>query len=174
MSKKLIKEVKLSFENYFKTKPLLIFSPGRINLIGEHTDYNDGFAFPADINKGIVLTISKSDDAKLNKIYALNKQELYEFQNENIKPLENGGWRNYALGVVAELKKTGKDVGTFNTVFAGDIPGGAEMSASAELENSIIYGLNELFTLGLSKAEMILISQKAEHNFLNKCMWQQI
>jgi len=65
-------------------------------------------------------------------------------------------------------------VGTFNTVFAGDIPGGAEISASAELENSIIYGLNELFTLGLSKAEMILISQKAEHNFLNKCMWQQI
>lgn len=169
MNKKLIKEVKRSFKEQFKTKPLIVFSPGRINLIGEHTDYNDGFAFPAAINKGIALAISKSD-SKVSKSFALNKEELYEFNIENVKPLENGGWRNYILGVVAELQMLGKPVGNFNSVFAGNIPGGAGMSSSAALENSFVFGLNELFDLGLSKHEMILVSQKAEHNFAGvKC-----
>jgi len=169
MNKKLIKDVKRSFKAQFKTKPLIVFSPGRINLIGEHTDYNDGFAFPAAINKGIALAISKND-SNTSKSYALNKEELYEFKIENLKPLEDGGWRNYVLGVVAELKKLGKDVGNFNSVFAGNIPGGAGMSSSAALENSFVFGLNELFELGLTKHEMILISQRAEHNFAGvKC-----
>ena len=169
MNKKLVKEVKSSFKKLFKTKSLIVFSPGRINLIGEHTDYNDGFAFPAAINKGIVLAISKSD-SNVSKTYALNKKELYEFNTTNIKPLENGGWRNYILGVVAELQMLGKSVGNFNSVFAGNIPGGAGMSSSAALENSFVYGLNKLFDLGLSKHEMILVSQKAEHNFAGvKC-----
>ncbi|UZO82240.1 galactokinase [Aquimarina sp. ERC-38] len=171
MNKKLIKEVKRSFKTQFKDKdkPLLIFSPGRINLIGEHTDYNDGFAFPAAINKGIALAISKSDSKK-SKAYALNKEEMYEFDLEGIAPLNKGGWRNYILGVVAELQNFGKTVGNFNSVFAGNIPGGAGMSSSAALENSFVYGLNELFDLGLTKHEMILISQKAEHNYAGvKC-----
>ena len=169
MNKKLIKEVKHSFKNQFKTKPLLVFSPGRINLIGEHTDYNDGFAFPAAINKGIALAINKSNSGT-TKVCALNKNEIYEFNTENVKPLEDGGWRNYILGVVAELQLLGKHVGNFNSVFAGNIPGGAGMSSSAALENSFVFGLNELFDLGLSKTEMILVSQKAEHNFAGvKC-----
>ena len=169
MNKKLIKDVKRSFKEQFKTKPVIVFSPGRINLIGEHTDYNDGFAFPAAINKGIALAISKSD-SKISKSFALNKEELYEFNTKNVKPLESGGWRNYILGVVAELQILGKPIGNFNSVFAGNIPGGAGMSSSAALENSFVFGLNELFDLGLSKHEMILISQKAEHNFAGvKC-----
>ena len=169
MNKKLVKEVKRSFKEQFKSKPLIVFSPGRINLIGEHTDYNDGFAFPAAINKGIALAISKSS-SNISSAYALNKEEIYEFNTENIKPLENGGWRNYILGVVAELQMLGKRVGNFNSVFAGNIPGGAGMSSSAALENSFVYGLNELFDLGLTKHEMILVSQKAEHNFAGvKC-----
>jgi len=169
MNKKLIKDVKDSFKDHFKTKPLIVFSPGRINLIGEHTDYNDGFAFPAAINKGIALGISKSE-SNLSKSYAINKDEIYEFKTENIKPIEDGGWRNYILGVVAELQLLGKQVGHFNSVFAGNIPGGAGMSSSAALENSFVFGLNELFDLGLSKNEMILVSQKAEHNFAGvKC-----
>ncbi|MEH6536347.1 MAG: galactokinase [Psychroserpens sp.] len=169
MNKKLIKEVKRSFKSQFKTDSLIVFSPGRINLIGEHTDYNDGFAFPAAINKGIALAISKSD-SNVSKACALNKNEIYEFNTENIKALEDGGWRNYVLGVVAELQMLGKHVGNFNSVFAGNIPGGAGMSSSAALENSFAYGLNELFELGLSKHEMILVSQKAEHNFAGvKC-----
>lgn len=169
MSKDLTKEVKKSFKKQFKTRPLIVFSPGRINLIGEHTDYNDGFAFPAAINKGIALALDKSESKK-SKVYALNKNELYEFDSENIKPIPEGGWRNYVVGVVAELQRLGKQVGNFNSVFAGNIPSGAGMSSSAALENSFVFGLNELFDLGLTKHEMILVSQKAEHNFAGvKC-----
>jgi galactokinase len=169
MKKELIKDVKKSFKAHFKTKPLMVFAPGRINLIGEHTDYNDGFAFPAAINKGIVLAIGKSD-SDASKTYALNKEELYEFGLENIKPLENGGWRNYILGVISEIEKLGLKIDNFNSVFAGNIPSGGGMSSSAALENSFVFGLNELFNLGLTKNEMILVSQKAEHNFAGvKC-----
>ena len=169
MNKKLVKKVKRSFEVQFKTKPLIVFSPGRINLIGEHTDYNDGFSFPAAINKGIALAISKNA-LNVSRVYAINKEELYEFTTENIKPLLDGGWKNYILGVVAELQNLGKKLGNFNSVFAGNIPGGAGMSSSAALENSFVYGLNDLFELGLTKNEMILVSQKAEHNFARvKC-----
>ena len=169
MNKKLVKQVKRSFKEQFKTKPLVVFSPGRINLIGEHTDYNDGFAFPAAINKGIALSISKSY-TKISTACALNKNETYNFNTENIKPLKDGGWRNYMLGVVAQLQLLGKQVGNFNAVFAGNIPEGAGMSSSAALENGFVYGLNKLFHLGLSKHDMILVSQKAEHNFAGvKC-----
>jgi len=169
MNKKLIKQVKNSFKEQFKAKPLLVFSPGRINLIGEHTDYNDGFAFPAAINKGIALALSKSESGK-SEVYALNKEELYQFEVKNIKPLEDGGWKNYVLGVVAELQIIGHNIDNFNSVFAGDIPGGAGMSSSAALENSFVFGLNKLFDLGLTRNEMILISQKAEHNYAGvKC-----
>ena len=169
MNKKLVKKVKRSFKEQFITKPLVVFSPGRINLIGEHTDYNDGFAFPAAINKGIALAIRKSH-TKISTACALNKNEIYNFNTEIIKPLKDGGWRNYMLGVVAELQILGKQVGNFNAVFAGNIPEGAGMSSSAALENSFVYGLNELFNLGLTKHEMILVSQKAEHNFADvKC-----
>lgn len=169
MNKKLVKQVKRSFKEQFKTKPLIVFSPGRINLIGEHTDYNDGFAFPAAINKGIAVAISKSD-AKTSNVCALNKNEIHNFNTENIRPLKDGCWRNYVLGVLAELQILRKQVGNFNAVFAGNIPGGAGMSSSAALENSFVYGLNKLFNLGLSKHDMILVSQKAEHNFAGvKC-----
>ncbi len=164
-NEKLIKDVKKRFKEQFKTKPLLVYSPGRINLIGEHTDYNEGFVFPAAINKGIALAIQKSD-APNSQIVALNMEELFQFGLDGLKPLNDGGWRNYILGVVAELQKLGKAPGNFNSVFAGNIPGGAGMSSSAALENSFVYGLNTLFDLGLTKEEMILVSQKAEHNFV--------
>lgn len=165
----LLKKVESSFKQQFGTKPLLVFSPGRINLIGEHTDYNEGFVFPAAIDKGIALAIQKAD-ASISTVFAFDKEETYAFDLKNIKPLKNGDWRNYILGVVAELQALGKNIGNFNAVFAGNIPGGAGMSSSAALENSFVYGLNTLFGLQLSKKEMILVSQKAEHNFAGvKC-----
>ncbi|RXJ52608.1 galactokinase [Gelidibacter gilvus] len=165
----LINEVTISFKDQFNSVPIIVFSPGRINLIGEHTDYNEGFVFPAAIDKGIALAIQKSD-ANTSKVFALNKGELYEFALDNIKPLKNGDWRNYILGVVAELQVLGKTFGNFNGVFSGNIPGGAGMSSSAALENSFVFGINELFSLGLSKEDMILVSQKAEHNYAGvKC-----
>ena len=158
-----------AFANNFKEKPLLIFSPGRINLIGEHTDYNDGFVFPAAIDIGIIAAFSKSTKNKCI-IIANDLKETYEFTLDNVHALENGGWKNYILGVVGEIQKKGKQIGNFNLVFGGDIPVGAGLSSSAALENSVVFGLNELFEIGLTKTEMIFISQKAEHNYVGvKC-----
>lgn len=162
--KKIIKSVNKQFQQIFNEKPLLVFSPGRINLIGEHTDYNEGYTFPAAINKGIALGIVKSENNECTAV-ALDKNESYSFQLSEVAPLKKGGWRNYVLGVVGEIKKLGIEVGNFNLAFSGNIPGGAGMSSSAALENSVAFALNELFQLGLSKNQMILVSQKAEHNY---------
>ena len=169
MSATLINNVKNTFIRTFKTDPLLIFSPGRVNIIGEHTDYNKGFVFPAAINKGIVAAIQKSE-LDFSTAYALDLDGKVEFNLDKLKPLKEGRWENYVYGVVHEIQNKNKLIGNFNLVFKGNIPSGAGMSSSAALENSIVFGLNELFDLELSKHDMILISQKAEHNFVGvKC-----
>ncbi|MGB0892520.1 MAG: galactokinase [Flavobacteriaceae bacterium] len=169
MNKKCIQTIQLKFTEKFSKKPLLIFSPGRINLIGEHTDYNNGFVFPAATDKGMYAAIEKSE-SNFSTVVALDMDEQFEFNLNNLKPLENGSWKNYILGVVFEIQKKEKVIGNFNIVFKGDIPSGAGLSSSAALENSIVFGLNELFNLKLTKQEMIFISQKAEHNFVGvKC-----
>ncbi|MFG6688019.1 galactokinase, partial [Mariniflexile sp. HNIBRBA6329] len=169
MNTTLINTIKNSFIKKFQAEPLMIFSPGRINIIGEHTDYNDGFVFPAAADKGIVAGIQKSD-ANTSMAFAVDKGETIEFSLDKLKPLAQGSWQNYILGVVAEIQNRSKTLGNFNIAFGGDIPGGAGMSSSAALENSVVFGLNELFNLGLTKHEMILISQKAEHNYVGvKC-----
>lgn len=165
MSATLINTVKDTFIDTFKTKPLLIFSPGRINIIGEHTDYNDGFVFPAAVNKGIAAAIQKSNSGFCTAI-ALDLDSTIKFELDKLKPSKEGSWENYVFGVVAEIQNRNKVVGDFNIIFKGNIPGGAGMSSSAALENSVVFGLNELFDLGLSKEDMILISQKAEHNYV--------
>ncbi len=165
MSAKLIKAVKEKFIETFETDPLLIFSPGRINIIGEHVDYNGGFVFPAAVDKGIAAAIQKSDNGCSTAI-ALDLNSTVEFELDKLKPSKEGSWENYVFGVVAEIQNRNKVVGDFNIIFKGNIPGGAGMSSSAALENSVVFGLNELFNLGLTKTEMILISQKAEHNYV--------
>ncbi len=165
MSTTLIKDVKTVFVNTFKTDPILIFSPGRVNIIGEHTDYNGGFVFPAAVDKGIAAAIQKSDCGSCKAI-ALDLDSIIEFELDKLKPSKEGSWGNYVIGVVAEIQNRNKVVGNFNAVFKGNIPGGAGMSSSAALENSVVFGLNELFNLGLTKTEMILISQRAEHNYV--------
>lgn len=169
MKNELINTITQSFKNTFKTKPIVVFSPGRINVIGEHTDYNYGFVFPAAIDKGIAAAIGKSENDFCTAVaYDLN--ESYEFTLDHVTPLKNGGWRNYVIGVVAEIQNYGKIVPPFNIVFGGNIPEGAGLSSSAALENSVVFSLNALFDLGLTKSEMILISQKAEHHFAGvKC-----
>ncbi|SEQ40899.1 galactokinase [Hyunsoonleella jejuensis] len=169
MSDKLIKDVKKAYIKAFKKEPLLIFSPGRINIIGEHTDYNDGFVFPAAVDKGIAAAIQKSDTGSSTAI-ALDLDSTIEFELNKLRPSKQGCWENYVFGVIAEIQNRNIVVGDFNIIFKGNIPGGAGMSSSAALENSVVYGLNELFDLGLTKHDMILISQKAEHNYVGvKC-----
>ncbi|MFI1743328.1 galactokinase [Thalassobellus sediminis] len=169
MNNVLIKKVKDNFINTFKIEPILVFSPGRINIIGEHTDYNDGFVFPAAVNKGIVAALQKSN-SKTSIAKALDLEETIQFSTNAINPLEKESWGNYILGVISEIQKKGISVGNFNITFSGNIPAGSGMSSSAALENAVVFGLNELFNLGLTKTEMILISQKAEHNYVGvKC-----
>ncbi|MBP0904913.1 galactokinase [Mariniflexile gromovii] len=165
MNTALTKHVKDSFIKKFSTEPLLIFSPGRINIIGEHTDYNDGFVFPAAVDKGIIAAIQKNN-TNTSTAYAIDMNESISFELDKLKPSSEGSWENYVLGVVAEIQNRNKVVGNFNIAFSGDIPSGSGMSSSAALENSVVFGLNELFNLGLSKTEMIFISQKAEHNYV--------
>ena len=120
-------------------------------------------------DKGIVVAIGKSN-SNASTVFAADKEEALKFSINQIKPMAQGSWQNYILGVVAEIQNRSKTIGNFNIAFGGDIPGGAGMSSSAALENSVVFGLNELFDLGLSKEEMIVISQKAEHNYVGvKC-----
>lgn len=165
MNKDLVHRVKAVFQEKFENEPLLISSPGRINLIGEHTDYNEGFVFPAAIDKGIVAAIGKSNQQKCS-VFAMDAEEIYDFSLDGIRSIPDGNWKNYVIGVVGELQKAGVQIEPFNMVFAGDVPKGAGLSSSAALENSVVFGLNELFHLNLSKHDMILISQRAEHNYV--------
>ncbi len=168
MDKALINKIEKSFQVEFGAKPRLVFSPGRINLIGEHVDYNDGFVFPAAIDKGIVVAIQKAEDSDQKKCNAVayDYEETFEFGLSELNPLKDGGWRNYLIGIVAELKKISCEISPFNIVFGGNIPAGAGLSSSAALENGIVFGLNEVFELGLSRKQMIQISQNAEHLYV--------
>lgn len=144
---------------------ILIESPGRINLIGEHTDYNNGFVLPAAIDKRIRLSFQKSIAPNHCKVTALDKQDQFEFDLTTIQPID-GGWQNYVLGVVAALQKLTDKIQGFECTFGGNIPIGAGMSSSAALGCGIAMGLNELFALGLERSTLILAAQKAEHNFV--------
>lgn len=157
------------YREHYPNDSILIFSPGRINIIGEHTDYNEGFVFPAAIDKGIYASIGKSSTMK-STAHALDLNESYSFSTTELTSENPGSWKNYIYGVIAEIQKTGRELQNFNLVFSGDIPNGSGLSSSAALENSVVFGLNTLFKLGFTKEEMIFISQKAEHNYVGvKC-----
>ena len=169
-AKPLLEKLQNKFDlNYSEHDLKVVFSPGRINLIGEHTDYNLGYVFPAAINKGILVAI-KHTTKKYSSITAIDKEEMYDFSLDTIKPLKNGGWKNYVLGVIYELLKLNFKISNVEIAFTGNVPGGAGLSSSAALENGIVFSFNELFNLGLTLKEMIFISQRAEHNFVGvKC-----
>ena len=156
------------FEEKFQSAALLVKSPGRINLIGEHTDYNEGFVLPASIDKYIHVAISKRNDDAIH-LYSL---EYKEAQTASLQDLSTPGkqWPVYVLGVVDQLQKNGYHVSGFNLMFDGDVPIGAGMSSSAAVECATIFALNELFQLGISKMEMVKMAQMAEHEFAGvKC-----
>jgi len=144
-------------------------SPGRINIIGEHTDYNDGFVLPAAIDKATVVQLKKNGTASECSLIALNIGEIAYFDLNNFKPMKSG-WQNYMMGVVAELQKIGAKLEGFDCEFGGNVPIGSGMSSSASLECSLAFALNELFELGFDKWQLIKAAQMAEHNFVGiKC-----
>ncbi|MBR2116787.1 MAG: galactokinase [Alistipes sp.] len=146
----------------------LYTSPGRINLIGEHTDYNGGFVFPGAVDKGIVAAILLNGTDKV-RAFALDLNESAEFGlNEQDKPAQS--WACYIFGVCREIIKRGGVIGGFDTVFAGDVPLGAGMSSSAALESTFAFALNQLYNLGIEKFELARIGQSTEHNYCGvKC-----
>lgn len=145
--------------------PLVAQSPGRINLIGEHTDYNDGFVLPAAIDKTTTVRLWLNGSESRCTFTAGNVGESYTFDLNQIQPLERG-WQNYVMGVVAELQNIGAEFKGFDCQFEGDVPIGSGMSSSAALECSLAFGLNELFALGFDRWQLIKASQKAEHNYV--------
>ncbi|MFY0254879.1 galactokinase [Chitinophaga sp. 30R24] len=158
----MIQRTREQFIHLFEKEPLIVVSPGRINLIGEHTDYNDGFVLPAAIDKKIVYAIALNNTQQCNA-HAVFTQETVSFHLNDVKPTP--GWINYLMGVVYQLQERGLPVQGFDCVVAGDIPVGAGMSSSAAVEGGLVAGLNHLFGYGLTRMEMALIGQQAEHTF---------
>ena len=156
------------FAEIYGSDAILFASPGRINLIGEHTDYNGGFVFPGAVDKGIVAAIRLNGTDKV-RAFALDLNESAEFGlNEEDKPAQS--WACYIFGVCREIQKRGGVIGGFDTVFAGDVPLGAGMSSSAALESTFAYALNTLYNLGIEKFELARIGQSTEHNYCGvKC-----
>jgi galactokinase len=164
--KKLTQQTTEHFEKIVHKAPDYIFlSPGRINIIGEHVDYNDGFVMPAAINKYICFAVSKNDSSACTLI-AKDLNEAYKFDlNDELKPIDKM-WANYILGVLHQLKERHGLSQGFTIVFSSTIPMGAGLSSSAALECGIGYAMNKLFNLGLTKEEIALIGQKSEHTFV--------
>ena len=156
------------FAEIFKDKPYMFRSPGRVNLIGEHTDYNEGFVLPAAINKEIVFAIAPSGD-KNCRLISLDMEDSYDF---NIGSFVKSGkaWANYLLGIIEQFKNNGYKLNGFNCVFGGDIPIGAGLSSSAALEAGLGYALKEIFNLSIEPMDIVKLAQKAENEFVGvKC-----
>ncbi|MEP0274323.1 galactokinase [Ekhidna sp.] len=165
MNRKLIDKVKSKISELSDHSTLLVRAPGRINLIGEHTDYNKGFVLPAAIDLGIYFAFSLSNDSTC-RVIALDEGESLDFTLDELEPLAGFSWKNYVLGVVSRLKSQGYGIEPFNIVFTGDLPQGSGLSSSAALECGVCFGLNELFHLDLSRREMALTAQWSEHHFV--------
>ena len=154
------------FRQQFGTSGDLYFSPGRINLIGEHTDYNGGFVFPGAVDKGITIEIYRNGSRKVCLLALDEKEHNYvEFMlDDSSKPEEH--WACYVFGVCKELEKRGVSLGGFNAAITGDVPLGAGMSSSAALESVFAFALNTMFAGGrVDKFELAKIGQATEHNY---------
>ncbi|MDQ6479753.1 galactokinase [Dyadobacter sp. LHD-138] len=142
----------------------LFRSPGRINLIGEHTDYNNGFVLPASADKAVYFAIAPRADNQV-VLYAVDLNETYTFSVEDIsKPDQK--WAHFQLGVIEQIYKNGLNIGGFQAAFGGDVPQGAGMSSSAALECCLLFALNEVFSLGLDRFSIVKLAQKAENEYV--------
>lgn len=166
MKKKLVQQVTASFKEQFNAEPGYVFlSPGRINIIGEHVDYNDGYVLPAAINKYVCFAVSENEDGQ-NTFFAKDLNESYSFNlNDELKPVDKM-WVNFFLGVLQQMKERGFAMKGLNIAFSSTVPMGAGLSSSAAVECGYAFALNKIFDLGLTKEEIALIGQKSEHTYV--------
>ncbi len=159
-----------TFRSTYPGQPQLFRAPGRINLIGEHTDYNEGFVLPAAIDKEMVFAIAPSVTDR-SRVYAWNFHTEYKFDISRIFPAEKPfRWANYLLGVIQQIQSLGFEIPPFNCVFGGNVPSGAGMSSSAAIECGLATALNSTFGLGLDPLALAQLAQKAENEFVGiKC-----
>src|SRR6476469_7046318 len=155
--------VKNRYSELFHEQPLVVRSPGRVNIIGEHTDYNDGFVLPAAIDKAAYVAIGRRSDNNI-RLFAEELDETFESSLSTLAPYDKG-WPNYILGVADQFLKSGHSIGGFNLVLSGDVPIGAVLSSSAAIECATGFALNELFQTSISRLELVKMAQRAEHLF---------
>ena len=155
------------FKSLYGSEGAVYTSPGRINLIGEHTDYNGGFVLPGAIDKAMYCVIKPNGTEDRIRAYAVDLAEQDEFGLDDI-PIK--GWAKYIFGVCHEMMKRGAKVPGFDCVFSGDVPLGAGMSSSAALESCFGFALNDIYNLGFDRFELAKIGQATEHNYVGvKC-----
>jgi len=155
--------VKDKYKTLFGTEPIVVRSPGRVNIIGEHTDYNEGFVLPAAIDKASYVAVGLRNDDRIS-LYAEEFGDSFESSLTTLAPTDRG-WPNYILGVADQLQKSGHALKGFNMVLSGDVPIGAGLSSSASIECATGFALNELFGLSISRLELVKLAQRAEHLF---------
>ena len=160
----MIKELKKVFQQNFQTEPLIVRSPGRINIIGEHTDYNEGFVLPAAIDKAAYIAISLRDDDEIHLV-AMDLNENFSVNLKDLKPVGDVSWPNYILGSAAQFLKRGVQLPGFNVVLTSDVPMGAGLSSSAAVECATVFALNELLRTDIDRLTMVRMAQKAEHEY---------
>ncbi|MDF2187001.1 galactokinase [Paraflavitalea sp. CAU 1676] len=156
-------QLRKQFRELYNNEPLVIAAPGRVNLIGEHTDYNEGFVLPGAVDKKMYVAMAENDTDTIN-VYANQFNETYSFGLTGIKPVN--GWMNYLLGVTFHIQDRGKKLRGVDVIIDGDVPVGAGMSSSAALTSAYGFALNEIFHLGFSRMDLAFIGQKTEHTFV--------
>ena len=164
----MLEKIKQVFEQKFSKSPILVKSPGRVNLIGEHTDYNDGFVLPAAINRYAYFAL-KPNGLNNYRFYSYDFNQSFCTQVNSLEP-NRERWVNNLLGVIDQMVADGKYISGFDCVFGGDVPIGAGMSSSAAIECGLAFALNHAYQFGYSHMELAKIAQQAEHKYAGvKC-----
>jgi galactokinase len=156
--------VRDEFRKRYGESPLLVRSPGRVNLIGEHTDYNEGFVLPAAVDKALYFAVSGRTDG-LCDLQALDLGDSHKARLDALSK-SSKRWPDYLLGVADQLQKAGHSLPGFNCVFGGDVPIGSGMSSSAAIEGGLAFALDALFDLGIPPLELVKLAQRAENDFV--------
>jgi galactokinase len=153
------------FKEKFNAVPqIIVRSPGRVNIIGEHTDYNEGFVLPAAIDKAAYIALSLRDDNEIH-LYAADLNETFATDINNMIPVGDVSWPNYIIGAAVQLAKRDLTIKGFNAVLSSDVPIGAGLSSSAAVESATLFAFNELLHANVSKMDIIKMAQLTEHEF---------